>query len=113
MPSPKPRFSHSLATTVFDADAAIIEDRESDKDVSGNERQNWEVRGMFLSMQLTSALQHLSREPSIHLPPFENLSIQTREPPTEITLKFGDKCLLLIGRHAEDRLHEYGFNLGG
>jgi hypothetical protein len=31
MPSPKPRFSHSLATTVFDADAAVIEDRESDK----------------------------------------------------------------------------------
>lgn len=30
MPLLRPCFSHSLATTVFDAEAAVIEDRESD-----------------------------------------------------------------------------------
>jgi len=72
-------------------------------DVAGNERQNWEVRGMFLSMQLTSrsvVCQGTKYSP----PPLRTFPSNT-EPPLNNS-QVGDKCLLLIGRHAEDRLHE-------
>ena len=114
MPSPQPCFSHSLETTVLgdhksDKVCLLLENSHSTAILTP------EIARMFHAMRdrtgksawVCSLHHHFSQWNQVF-----TLSIQTWEHPAEITLKF-DKCLLLIGCHAEDRLHESRFNLVG
>ena len=108
MPLPRPSLSHSLATTVFDTEVAVIEDHESDSVLLENRRSTdiptpgEEVSVLKLCEESTITFHHAGTI----------ISIRTREPPAEVILKFrrGDECLLLIGCHAENCIHEDGLS---
>ena len=131
MPLPRPCFSHSLATTVFDAEAAVIDNHKSDSvclllenshstdiltpimaKISRATRDRIGKSAACFCIWRSQCFEVMWREYH-YLPPCEDISIRTRKPPAEVIVKFRDKCLLLIGCHAENRIHEDGLSWSG